>query len=223
MISRARILLVVGGLLGVTTTATSVALRLTAGLRRPADPDYSALLVAGAAWVLVVCVAWACLVSAALLLEVVSSGRLHIATHLGCPPSLRRAVLGGLGIALTTGGAAVAMPASAVPAPAEGSGAGRFSVPVPARPTDARSTGAAYDVPRQRVQVEPGDSLWRIAERRPGQRASSQEVARLVERTYRANRRVIGPDPDLIFPGQRLEVPGVPHQRPHTPPHSETP
>jgi nucleoid-associated protein YgaU len=84
---------------------------------------------------------------------------------------------------------------------------------VPARPT-----GAAYAVPRQRIVVEPGDSLWRLAQAR-SPRASPQHVADLVARTYRANRRTIGPDPDLIHPGQRLRVP---QQRQHSP-HSETP
>ena len=48
------------------------------------------------------------------------------------------------------------------------------------------------------VEVRPGDSLWRLSQRRSPALASTQDVARLVEHTYRANRRVIGPDPDLI-------------------------
>ena len=87
-----------------------------------------------------------------------------------------------------------------------------LGLPVPARPT-----GSAYAVPRQRVEVQPGDSLWRLARAAaPARPPRTQDVARLVARTYRANRTVIGPDPDLIRPGQRLRIPL--QRQPPTPP-----
>jgi nucleoid-associated protein YgaU len=178
------------------------------------------LLVAGATWALGLGAAWAALILAAAVIEVGSSGRLALTGRLGCPAPARRALLAGLGVALASGGAVVAGPVSAAPAPlgqeaARLAARGQFGLPVPARPT-----GSAYSRPRQRVEVQPGDSLWRLSQKRSSRTASTQDVAHLVERTYRANRRVIGPDPDLIQPGQRLRIPT---QRRHIPPHLETP
>jgi nucleoid-associated protein YgaU len=57
------------------------------------------------------------------------------------------------------------------------------------------------------VQVRPGDSLWRIAARELGRRPSARDVSAAWPQWYRANADVIGPDPDLIRPGQQLRVP----------------
>lgn len=57
------------------------------------------------------------------------------------------------------------------------------------------------------VVVHRGDTLWSIAARRLGAGASDAEIAADWPRWYAANRHVIGPDPDLILPGQRLRVP----------------
>ncbi len=65
--------------------------------------------------------------------------------------------------------------------------------------------------------VRPGDSLWAIACRTlAADRAtppSNSEVDRHWRLIYEANRGVIGDDPDLIFPGQRLSLPGSTHGR----------
>ena len=58
-----------------------------------------------------------------------------------------------------------------------------------------------------RVVVRPGDCLWDIAVRRLPPGASRAEVAATVTRLHALNRRLIGPDPDLLRPGQRLAVP----------------
>lgn len=56
--------------------------------------------------------------------------------------------------------------------------------------------------------VTSGDSLWSIVhERSPA--ADDADVAAQVRAWYRANRAAIGPDPDLIHPGQRLDPPGA--------------
>ena len=57
--------------------------------------------------------------------------------------------------------------------------------------------------------VAPGDCLWDIAEGRlaPEGQARDAEVAAGVQRWWSANRTVIGPDPDLIRPGQVLRPP----------------
>jgi hypothetical protein len=60
------------------------------------------------------------------------------------------------------------------------------------------------------VSVHSGDSLWLIAERGLGHRASDAEIAQEWPRWYAANRAVIGNDPDLIQPGQQLRPPPPP-------------
>lgn len=77
------------------------------------------------------------------------------------------------------------------------SGAQRASGSLP------RAARAADD----RVVVRRGDSLWGITERHLGPGASDAEVAAQWPRWWRANRSVIGPDPDLLLPGMRLTPP----------------
>jgi hypothetical protein len=61
-----------------------------------------------------------------------------------------------------------------------------------------------------RPVVVPGDCLWQIAADRLPAPATDVRVAAAVDRWYARNRAVIGPDPDLILPGTRLEQPGGP-------------
>ncbi len=173
------------------------------------------LLLTGATVALYLTAVWAALICVAGVVEVVSDGGLALTSRLGCPASARRALLAGLGVMLASAGAVVAGPVSAAPAPLRN---GPRDAQVSGLPVPARPIGSPHALPRQRVEVRPGDSLWRLAQQRRPQ-ASTPEVGRLVERTYRTNRRTIGPDPDLIRPGQRLVLP---RQRPHTPPHRET-
>lgn len=56
--------------------------------------------------------------------------------------------------------------------------------------------------------VAAGDSLWTIAAAHLPASASTAAVDRAWRRWYAANRSVIGPDPDLIVPGQLLLPPG---------------
>jgi hypothetical protein len=55
--------------------------------------------------------------------------------------------------------------------------------------------------------VTAGESLWSIATALLPQHADAARVARTSADWYAANRRTIGPDPDLILPGQRLTEP----------------
>jgi nucleoid-associated protein YgaU len=57
------------------------------------------------------------------------------------------------------------------------------------------------------VVVRPGDTLWAIARSRLGPGADDARVAHDVDRWHRLNHDVIGDDPDLIHPGQRLTAP----------------
>lgn len=64
------------------------------------------------------------------------------------------------------------------------------------------------DDPAERViVVRPGDTLWAIAARSLPAGASNRQVAASCARWYAANRAVIGDDPGLIRPSQRLTPP----------------
>jgi LysM domain len=74
--------------------------------------------------------------------------------------------------------------------------------------------GGGPSKPRVGYTIEPGDTLWDIAathlEPAP---PSPARVNRYWRQIYRANRRAIGADPDLIHPGTRLDVPSFRGQR----------
>lgn len=55
-----------------------------------------------------------------------------------------------------------------------------------------------------RVRVRQGDSLWSIAHA-----ISPAHTAELVERIWNENKSTIGHDPNLIYPGQILQIPEV--------------
>ena len=66
-------------------------------------------------------------------------------------------------------------------------------------------------VPRpepDQVVVRRGDTLWDLARRDLGPDATDAEVAESWPRWHAANRRVIGPDPGRLRPGQILHRPG---------------
>ncbi|MEV5965804.1 LysM peptidoglycan-binding domain-containing protein [Kribbella sp. NPDC051952] len=94
---------------------------------------------------------------------------------------------------------------------------GRMAVPdrpavgAATRYTDLRSGVAG------RVVVKAGDSLWSLAARELGPGASAAAVAARWPEWYAANRQVIGPDPDLILPGQVLHIPAAATSQ-HVPP-----
>lgn len=57
------------------------------------------------------------------------------------------------------------------------------------------------------VTVTPGDTLWGITADLLPDRSSAADIATACARWYTTNRRVIGPDPDLLLPGQVLTPP----------------
>lgn len=63
--------------------------------------------------------------------------------------------------------------------------------------------------PLTTVRVVPGDSLWAIAEaqlRSAGGPVDDAAVAARWQEIYAANAGRIGPDPDLVLPGQQLDL-----------------
>lgn len=71
-------------------------------------------------------------------------------------------------------------------------------------PAGTASTGGGA---ARQVVVQPGDTLWGIARRHLPEGASQAQVAAAWPAWYEANRETVGPDPDLIRPGQVLLVP----------------
>lgn len=164
------------------------------------------LLTVIATWLLVGCCCWAALICTAAVVEAATGGRLRATAWVGCPPALRRTVLALAGAALVASpGHAYATSSTSASSPAAGS---RRSAPqqvLPVLPVPARPLGAARVGPR--IVVRPGDTLWQLAAARLPATATAAHVCEQVERLHHRNRDLIGPDPDLIHPGQRLVVP----------------
>jgi hypothetical protein len=100
----------------------------------------------------------------------------------------------------------------------DGDGEPTLSVP---RSTEVAPTGGS-EPPIRSVAIEShgdtyvvqaGDSLWRIAERtlvaRNDGTVTSADIAQFWPVVYRTNRALIGDDPNLILPGQTLQIPEV--------------
>ena len=103
-----------------------------------------------------------------------------------------RVVGPGLAVVIATGGVAAASTAGA---------------PHPRPPVVSVDWRGAVREPHLRVvRVEPGDCLWDIAARGLP-RPSDARIAATWPRWWRTNRRVVGADPDLLHPGQRLRPP----------------
>ena len=89
-------------------------------------------------------------------------------------------------------------------------GARPGTTPPANRPTEDKATTSRPTLahhPGQAVTVSPGDSLWLIAAHRLATNATPAHIADAWPRWYAANRRVIGPHPDCIQPGQHLAAP----------------
>jgi nucleoid-associated protein YgaU len=122
-------------------------------------------------------------------------------TVLGSIPALR-----GVAIAVTPRilrGVLFAGVAGAIAVPAaQADDRGVDGLRLPDRPLIA---GSVEPAPNQStVIVQSGDTLWAIVRDRLGPNADVATTAHGVDRWHVANREVIGPDPDLIHPGQRL-------------------
>ena len=195
-------------LLSTCVVAAWALVETTSPLRHPTAPGFADLLTAFAAWLLVGCAGWSSLISAAALVEATTSGRVHATAWVACPRSLRRLLLAGVGVALVSGAAGQPPVAATLSSSARGTPAGgpapawQQTLPVPARPV-----GWVRSEQSPRVLVRPGDTLWQLAADRLRPSASAGEVALLVARIHSRNHELIGPDPDLIHPGQRLVVP----------------
>lgn len=187
-----------------------------------AGADALVLAVAGVlAWVVW---AWGCLglalTAASALPGLLGSGA-RLATHVLLPAGARRsaAVLLGIGLGVAAPVAGAAMPLMATPAVAA-SPAAVPDWPAPDAPAAAPvSSGAVVpDWPDPTGVAAPGahvvvrgDCLWHIAQahllERSGTSPTDPDIAREVHAWWTTNADVIGPDPDLLLPGQVLRAP----------------
>ena len=213
----------IGVVLAALTPSFPAMTASLAAAQRTVDTLGPDVLISSAAGLLAWAVwAWGALglaLTAASALPGIAGGAARVALHVALPAGARRSaalLLGlGLGIAPLAGTAlplltpAVATAADGVPdwpTPAAASD----DAAVPDWPAGA---SAAPSAAAERIVVR-GDCLWHIAAdslvARLGRPPDDGEVATAVHAWWVANADVIGPDPDLLLPGQVLRQPDPP-------------
>jgi len=190
-------------LLAATAVAGGAVRLLAPSVVAPGD-GFEGTLVRGCAAVACGCAVWGWLGVVAVVGGALRNSERRPAGTPGVPPALRRLVLAGCGVALT----ATAAPALAGTAAETSTGTGAQQA-MPAAlaglPFPARATDLPVEV-RHAVVVRPGDSLWAITARHAPE-ADDAEITAGWQRLYARNRAVVGDDPSLIHPGQRLVLP----------------
>jgi LysM domain-containing protein len=186
---RLRCLVVAIGLTAALWGAAAVlAGALTTGTA-PVTPDQALVRLSEAA--LVGAAAWAWLQGLAGVVDAWRGGPAGAAA----PRGLRRLALAACGVAVVGTLAAPAQAGTDRPRPQLLSG-----LPLP-----ERAEGAARP-PSRTVVVHRGDTLWAIADRDLPPDAGAAAISGRWHAVYRRNRGVVGPDPDLILPGQVLKL-----------------
>lgn len=80
-------------------------------------------------------------------------------------------------------------------------------------PVQVASDGEGQPDPDS-VVVERGDHLWKISARHLGEKAPDHHVAPYWREVVEVNTpRLRSGDPDLIFPGEVVDLPAIPEQR----------
>lgn len=184
-----------------------------------AGPESVVLAAAGlAAWLTWAWGALGLVLTAAAALPGAAGAAARCTGRLVLPASIRSSAALALGIGLVVAPSAVAQAtppsgvASAGPVPDWPADAGPAGPSVPDWPSDPSAPSESpVDGPHV---VAPGDCLWDIADahlRRAGDPPPTDgDVAVAVAAWWQTNRAVIGPDPNLIHPGQALQAPAVP-------------
>jgi nucleoid-associated protein YgaU len=168
-----------------------------------APPDLAISRLAAAA-------AWACLCWVTLALALVVVARTPGVVGRAGAAISRRVIPRGLRLGLE---AAVGVSIVAAPVVAPAAAFADHGDPAPTVPSlDRPVAHRAPSVPSNLLHaahyvVQPGDCLWSIAREHLRPRAGDSAVATAWPRWYAANRHVIGPDPDVLQPGQQLVVP----------------
>lgn len=177
--------------------------------------DFATLVTALAALVLQVSLTWLLLLTVLVVLEPLA-GR-DLTSYAGCPAALRAALLACCGLAAVgmLAGPAQAAPVSQSPAPDAPVSQLLDGLPLPDRTLGGIAPPVSSHTSTGTVLVRRGDTLWGIASRHLPGSADDAQVQRAADALYTSNRSQVGPDPDLIRPGQRLRLPTTPHQEDH--------
>ncbi|MBF4161877.1 LysM peptidoglycan-binding domain-containing protein [Nocardioides acrostichi] len=202
-------------LLGGSTAALAAVVTCAPPPHAPHTDRFDTVLVWMCSWALVACAVWVWSCAIAVSVSVLRTGGVH--RPRGVPRGIHRLLVGTCGLALVGATVGVAMPATATPggvhhdqehqhAAARHQESQRDDGRL-ARPSVA-TRPALGERPSVAV-VRPGDSLWRITAARLGPDASDADIAAAWPRLYAANAVIVGADPDLISPGQRLRVPSL--------------
>jgi nucleoid-associated protein YgaU len=182
---------------GASASALATGRLLVQELTRPVETVDGALVEASLL-ALLGCVAWAWLGAVSAVHEAWRGQASRSPVRL--PDGMRRLLLVACGVAVA---GALAQPASAVPDlgrdPLDG-------LPLPERAMGPAQT-STHLMPPLAVTVEAGDCLWSLASRELGLGASAVDIEARWRWIYRLNKAVIGPDPQLIHPGQILRLP----------------
>jgi len=177
---------------------------------RGAEPSLERLLGQVAALVAAGCAGWWWAVTTAVT-ALAATGRGATPVP-ACPVTWRRLVLAACGVAVVSG---LAVPVQAAPGQPAGDRHERsrgaavvVGLPLPDRPLGLVRLSVPAPVPDDdAVVVTAGDTLWSIAEDALPPGSSDRQVGLAWRAIHADNRAVIGHDPDLIRPGQRLRVP----------------
>jgi hypothetical protein len=162
------------------------------------EPSFDRVLVLVCAGAALAAVAWLWLLTTAVVVEALSD---RPRPFPGVPGPLRGLVLAACGVAVVAG---LAVPAHATPA----------EVHRDRTPQTAAVVIAGLPLPDRAVAAPPAvgagrprDSLWAIARRDLGPDADDAAITARWHEIYELNRTVVGADPDLIQPAQRLRLP----------------
>ncbi|KAA1418789.1 hypothetical protein F0U44_09875 [Nocardioides humilatus] len=192
---------------GVGVLAAAVLpMLVTAPETLEARDRFAGTLTTGCAAATVVAAAWLWAITTEVVVKVLAAGVDGAGVVVRRPGGLRLLLLAACGV-VALGSPAVADTPGHHDSPSFTT-ANLSGLPLPDRATGhADPKVSSPTAPPEVHQVRSGESLWTIAEQRLSPGAAVADVSRLVQRIYLRNATAIGPDPDLIVPGQALDIP----------------
>lgn len=190
------------GVTAATGALVPVGISTVGTVQAGGRPEFAELLTVGCAAAMLLAAVWLWGITTDVALRVLVAGAGPSARH----GPVRMVLLAACGV--------VALNATAAPAGADDrSPTGEHSLaglPLPDRATGKTPRPAPEQHgPKVVVPVRAGDSLWTIAQERLGPRATVADLVDYWHRIHERNAAVIGADPDLILPGQRLALPAL--------------